>query len=407
MRRGEAKETRSGSNKKHKIGLSGGAKPSAGRRTAAEYRPDKGGRKARDKKMNINLGENIRALRKRRALTQERLAEAVGVTVGAVYKWEAGLTFPEIEKLVEIADFFDTSTDALLGYEARDNSRAETVARIKKCMANKNREGFAEAEKALRKYPNAFDVVYNCARLFLVFGIETKDAKTLERAEELFGRARTLIGQNGDPRTDDGIICGGIAKSMMYRGQAQRAVELLKKGNSGGRYCDLIGLTLAADLGRKEEAAPFLSEALIKTVKTQIITVMGFVNVYLGRKDYAAARDILRWNGAYLAGLRRDGKTCFTDKISATFGVLLAFSELKTGDEKAAREELAKAKKTAEEFDREPNYGTDALRFAEKCEEAGVYDDLGTTAFESIRKTLTAIDDKELSEIWERISKNE
>ena len=59
------------------------------------------------------------------------------MTGGAVYKWEAGLTFPEIEKLVEIADFFDTSTDALLGYEARDNSRAETVARIKKCMANK------------------------------------------------------------------------------------------------------------------------------------------------------------------------------------------------------------------------------------------------------------------------------
>ena len=36
MRRGEAKETRSGGNRKHKNGLSGGAKPSAGRRTAAE-----------------------------------------------------------------------------------------------------------------------------------------------------------------------------------------------------------------------------------------------------------------------------------------------------------------------------------------------------------------------------------
>lgn len=361
----------------------------------------------RGKKMNINLGENIRALRKRRALTQEQLAEAVGVTVGAVYKWEAGLTFPEIEKLVEIADFFDTSTDALLGYEARDNSRAETVARIKKCRADKNREGFAEAEKALRKYPNAFDVVYNCARLYLVFGIETKDAKMLERAETLFGRARTLIGQNEDPRTDDGVICGDIAKSMMCRGQAQRAVELLKKGNSGGRYCDLIGLTLAADLGREEEAAPFLSEALMKTVETQIRTVMGFVNVYFDRKDYAAARDILRWNRAYLDGLRRDGKTCFTDKISAMYGVLLAFSELKTGDEKAAREELARAKKTAEEFDREPNYGTDALRFAEKCEEAGVYDDLGSTAVESIKNTLAEIDDKALAEIWEQIGKNE
>ena len=40
--------------------------------------------------MHIKLGDNIRAMRKMRGLTQEQLAEAFGVTVGAVSKWESG-----------------------------------------------------------------------------------------------------------------------------------------------------------------------------------------------------------------------------------------------------------------------------------------------------------------------------
>ena len=44
--------------------------------------------------MNMKLSENIRTFRKERSLTQEGLAEALGVTAGAVYKWEAGLSTP-------------------------------------------------------------------------------------------------------------------------------------------------------------------------------------------------------------------------------------------------------------------------------------------------------------------------
>ena len=40
--------------------------------------------------MKIALAKNIRALRRERGLTQERLAELLGVTVGAVHKWETG-----------------------------------------------------------------------------------------------------------------------------------------------------------------------------------------------------------------------------------------------------------------------------------------------------------------------------
>ena len=70
--------------------------------------------------MQIRLAENIRALRRQHRFTQEQLAESLGVTPGAVYKWEAGLSQPELAIIVELADLFDTSVDVLLGYEVKD-----------------------------------------------------------------------------------------------------------------------------------------------------------------------------------------------------------------------------------------------------------------------------------------------
>ena len=77
--------------------------------------------------MDTKLSENIRRYRKERSLTQGQLAEMLGVTVGAVYKWEAGLSIPELGMIVELADFFNTSVDALLGHEMKDNGLNTTL----------------------------------------------------------------------------------------------------------------------------------------------------------------------------------------------------------------------------------------------------------------------------------------
>ena len=52
--------------------------------------------------MNDRLATNIRTFRKSKGLTQEQLAEVFDVTVGAVHKWEAGLSTPELGMIMEI-----------------------------------------------------------------------------------------------------------------------------------------------------------------------------------------------------------------------------------------------------------------------------------------------------------------
>ena len=76
--------------------------------------------------METKLAENIRLFRRKKAMTQEHLAEMLGVTVGAVHKWETRLSTPELSLILEMADIFETSVDVLVGYEIRDN-RLETM----------------------------------------------------------------------------------------------------------------------------------------------------------------------------------------------------------------------------------------------------------------------------------------
>ncbi|MCL2364395.1 MAG: helix-turn-helix domain-containing protein [Defluviitaleaceae bacterium] len=65
--------------------------------------------------MDIKIGTRIKELRKRKNITQEQLAEALGVTNQAISKWESGNGYPDIAYIVPIAKYFDVSADYLLG----------------------------------------------------------------------------------------------------------------------------------------------------------------------------------------------------------------------------------------------------------------------------------------------------
>ncbi len=65
--------------------------------------------------------DNLIHLRKMHKLTQEDLAERVGVTRQAIAKWESGETVPDLEKCSLLADAFGVSLDDLATYEPENN----------------------------------------------------------------------------------------------------------------------------------------------------------------------------------------------------------------------------------------------------------------------------------------------
>ena len=66
----------------------------------------------------MNLGETIYRLRTKQAMSQDSLAEALGVSRQSVSKWENNAAVPELEKLLKMSELFSVTLDELVGREA-------------------------------------------------------------------------------------------------------------------------------------------------------------------------------------------------------------------------------------------------------------------------------------------------
>lgn len=77
--------------------------------------------------MQLNIGMKIRELRHRDGRTQEALAEALGVTSQAVSRWESGGSYPDMEMMPAIANYFHVSIDALFGYYDDREDKIKTI----------------------------------------------------------------------------------------------------------------------------------------------------------------------------------------------------------------------------------------------------------------------------------------
>ena len=353
--------------------------------------------------MKMTLAENIRRFRKERALTQEQLSEALGVTAGAVYKWEAKLSIPELELILEMADFFDTSVDVLLGYEMKDNRLEATVKRLQDYRRKKDRTGLTEAEKALKKFPHSFRIVRESAALYSAFGFETGDKDAFLRSLKLLRQALLLLDQNEDPQISEQTLYAKMAETYLGLGEAEKGVELLKKHNAGGLYNAKIGHALAVG-ERTEEAAPFLSEALAKILADLCDTVIGYLNLFLSRGDHASAQAILRWGIGLFSGLRKDGKPNFLDKVSCVLLASLAGSQLISGQEEAARASLRRAKELAAFFDAAPSYDESDIRFITRIEGASAHDDMGATAMDGVELAVSQFENEDFTGLWSAVT---
>ena len=81
----------------------------------------------------MKFGENLQKLRKERGISQEQLAEQLGVTRQSVSKWESGASYPEMDKIVAICNIFHCDMDVLINKditEKRDKKDASKVVKV-------------------------------------------------------------------------------------------------------------------------------------------------------------------------------------------------------------------------------------------------------------------------------------
>ena len=87
----------------------------------------------------VKIGSFLKALRKEKNLTQEKLAEQLHVSNRTVSRWETGSNMPDISMLVEIADFYDVSIPEIINGERKSEKMNQETRDTAAAMAEYSR----------------------------------------------------------------------------------------------------------------------------------------------------------------------------------------------------------------------------------------------------------------------------
>ena len=365
--------------------------------------------------MKLSLSANISKLRKERSMTQEQLAEALGVTFASVSKWERGVATPELNLIAEMADLFGVSLDAIVGFEVLNGGVAAIEDRIHNLQRQKKYdEAVLEAEKALLRYPNDFRIVYRSGELYTVAGIELSNEKYLYRCVELLERSILLLSQNTDPQISEVSIQNEIAQCYIVLGKTQKGIELLKKYNVSGVHNALIAMALTGnditytntpEFGL-EDAVPFMVAAFGDILQNTLRTMMAYANYFYKKGDYLSGRDALLWLIDLLESVKIDrNASCYVDKVIAPCYSKCANFSLLLGEVDKVEPYMRRACKAAMLFDSAPTCKVENIKFClGDIQNATTYDDLGESASAAVIKQITQENrDEQLYATWKKI----
>ena len=134
--------------------------------------------------MKLNIGSKIRSFRKQRGLTQEQLAEAIGISFQAISKWENGIALPDITLAPALASYFGVTMDELFDYNLREteekiNSICEEAFTYRSSDPVKSR---AILEEGLKAYPDN-DILLN--NLLYVMDYQNEPDEVIRIANKL------------------------------------------------------------------------------------------------------------------------------------------------------------------------------------------------------------------------------
>lgn len=273
--------------------------------------------------MNIKIGEKIKQLRLRDGRRQEDLAASLGVSPQAVSRWELGVSYPDMELVPAIANYFHVSIDSLFGYQ---NDREEKINGILgkademieaerpllgRDFPTENLEKCVELLRdAAAEFPNEPRILIRLGRTLHMLGYNKKgervnyndklgvyvedvayNADNIYWHEALQVYEKVLICDVEGAQRDEAFVALTVINRVM--GNYDKAKEVANKQNYLGA-CKEVLLASAAD---GEEGAMYRGKeiiALLHALQNAIISALSIMKAFQTENGRQALVDVLK-----------------------------------------------------------------------------------------------------------------
>ena len=169
----------------------------------------------------MSIGTTIKKLRRERGMTQEQLAELLGLSTNAISQWECGKTAPDISNLPILASIFEVSADVLLEIDIAKSKKQAEIEEFKAKYAKLHSQGKTEERVLLsramqKKYPNDETVHHHLMR-----ALQNEDAD--KYFEEIVSLGEQLL-QSEKTEYRLGAI-RGLCFTYLHKGDRKTALQ--------------------------------------------------------------------------------------------------------------------------------------------------------------------------------------
>lgn len=256
------------------------------------------------------LGERIANLRKSKGISQEELADILLTSRQAVSKWERGESDPDIERLKDIAIYFNVSIDYLLGYDIASTSVTNFINRMKKCDEENNYDiSLDEIRSMVNRNQNNYHLIIEIIKYLSNYYGFRHEIEAVDLIIEYSQKAIVLY----QPAIDEEYSLNDLHQVIVNCYTVLERYDLAKAYIKDNRVHGL-DVTLAeceCELDNDVEAEKMVSTAYLKAVSTIVSCSFIQIRLFLRTKKNKDALDLTNWSLDFVKSIGRNNELFF------------------------------------------------------------------------------------------------
>ena len=251
------------------------------------------------------LGENIANIRRGKNISQEQLADALCTSRQAVSKWERGETYPDLDKLKDIATYFGVSIDYLLDFDLASVSVDNFIKRMEEELMNKKLSiGIEEIRVMVSKNNNNFNLLVRVIEYLAVYWVDNPSDSVAQMIVDYGKRAVSIFREDNSL----GLDIDSLHKAVVFGYTRQKKYDLAKEYIKENKVTDSAVEMAECDyqLGNYDVALESLSNTFLESIATIVNGNMLQVQVLLKTNKINDAYELINWTASFINSV---GKT--------------------------------------------------------------------------------------------------
>ena len=264
------------------------------------------------------LSKKIAALRKAKGISQEELADVLLTSRQAISKWERGESYPDIDRLKDLAIYFNVSIDYLLDYDVQSVSINSFIDRLAKGIQTRTFDiPVEEIRVVVSKNINNFDLLIKSIEYLADYWSGNRDDNAFALIIEYCKRAISIYEPDNKSQVSIKDLQSIIGQSMIIKGDYATARQYFKENRINGfetleAYCEL-------QLGNYKEAGQLLSgnylQSFIKIVDGSVTQI----GLFLRNNQTQEAYDLANWTISLIKSVSKSESFYFDVIYLVTF----------------------------------------------------------------------------------------